>query len=220
VDDDEARASDADAMQAVYARTLYCLRESRKAMLKPYAVEDEAGLLEKIRCGDVAAHPAYEHYLGALIMDQARTEVRAQLMQQFSGAEAGAGARVHAMLQERIAEHYGHRLSEPVRLAQDALLVFFDSGLMVEARYFSQDEYALSWCWGEAELRIDTAPIHPDCATFPHHLHDDTGQLRADPVTRPGTPCWSNFSRLIDALLLDPLLDEQGGHTQQASIGL
>lgn len=213
--DDEARAADADAMQAVYARTLYCLRESRKAMLAPYAVEDEAGLLEKIRCGEIAAHPAYEHYLGALIMDQARTEVRSQLMPQFSGAEAAA--LVHAMLQERIGAHYGHRLSEPVRLAQDALLVFFDSGLMLEARYFSQDEYALSWCWGEAELRIDTAPIHPDCATFPHHLHDDTGQLRADPVTRPGTPCWSNFSRLIDALLLDPLL-EQGG--QQASVGL
>jgi hypothetical protein len=213
--DDEARAADADAMQAVYARTLYCLRESRKAMLLPYGVEDEAGLLEKIRCGEVAPHPAYEHYLGALTMGQARTEVKSQLMQQRSGA--GAGVLVHAMLQERIDRHYGHRLSEPVRLAQDALLVFFDSGLMLEARYFSQDEYALSWCWGEAELRIDTAPVHPDCATFPHHLHDDTGQLRADPVTRPGIPCWSNFSRLIDALLLDPLL-ERGG--QQASAGL
>lgn len=208
--DDEARAGDADAMQMVYARTLYTLRESRKAMLAPYAVADEASLLEKIRCRDIAAHPAYEHYLGALIIDQARGAIRAELTQQ----SGGAGTLVHAMLQEQVDAHYAHRLSEPVRLAQDALLVFFDTGLMVEARYFSADEYAIAWCWGEAELRIDTAPVDPDCASFPHHLHDDTGQLRADTVTRPGTPCWSNFSRLIDALLLDPLLEQEEGNAQ------
>lgn len=209
--DDQSLACELDALQAVYARTLYSLRESRKAMLKPYEVEDEAGLLAKIRRGDIAPHPAYEHYLGALIMDQARTEVGAQLMQRLSGAQAGESPRVHALLQEQIAEHYAHRLSAPVRAAQDALLLCFDSGLMVEARYFSADEYAINWCWGEAELRIDTAPVHPDCASSPQHLHDDTGQLRADPVTRPGTPCWANFSRLIDALLVDPLLDRQDG---------
>lgn len=208
--DDEARAGDADAMQMVYARTLYTLRESRKTMLAPYAVADEASLLEKIRCRDIAAHPAYEHYLGALIIDQARGAIRAELTQQ----SGGAGTLVHAMLQEQVDAHYAHRLSEPVRLAQDALLVFFDTGLMVEARYFSADEYAIAWCWGEAELRIDTAPVDPDCASFPHHLHDDTGQLRADTVTRPGTPCWSNFSRLIDALLLDPLLEQEEGNAQ------
>lgn len=207
--DDGSLACELDAMQTVYARALYSLRESRKAMLKPYAVEDEASLLAKIRCGEIAAHPAYEHYLGALIIDQARTEIRAQLAQQMCGAAASAGSGVHAMLQEQISGHYAHRLSEPVRLAQDALLVFFDSGMMVEVRYFSADEYAISWCWGEAQLRIDTAPVHPDCATFPQHLHDNRGQLRADLLTRPGAPSWSNFSRLIDALLLDPLLDQQ-----------
>ncbi|MDB5918064.1 MAG: hypothetical protein JWR40_2298 [Massilia sp.] len=214
--DDEQRAADIDAMQAAYARTLYSLRESRKAMLKPYAVDDEASLLEKIRCGDVDEHPAYEHYLGGLIIDQARTRVREQLMRQFSGAalDDGAEAGVHAQLHGQIEACYAHRLSEPVRLAQDALLVFFDSGLMVEARYFSVDEYAISWCWGEAQLRIDTAPIHPGCGSFPHHLHDDSGQLRADSVTRPGAPCWSNFSSLIDALLLDPLLEPEDGPMQ------
>lgn len=204
--DNQALAGELDAMQALYARTLYSLRESRKAMLQPYAVADEAGLLEQIRRGDVAPHPAYEHYLGALIIDQARTEIRTELAQRMNGAEPGASVRVHAMLEEQVAEHYAHRLSAPVRCAQDALLLFFDSGLVVEARYFSADEYAIAWCWGEAELRIDTAPVHPECATYPQHLHDDGGQLRADPLTRPGTPCWTNFSRLIDALLLDPLL--------------
>jgi hypothetical protein len=213
--DDEARAGEADAMQSLYARTLYTLRESRKAMLAPYAVEDEAGLLEKIRRRDIAAHPAYEHYLGALIIGQARGAIRAELTQQPDGA----GPLVHALLGEQLEAHYAHRLSEPVRLAQDALLVFFDTGLIVEARYFSADEYAIAWCWGEAELRIDTAPVHPDCASFPQHLHDDGGQLRADTITQPGAPCWSNFSRLIDALLLDPLLEQEQGQAQAASIG-
>ena len=214
--DDEALAGEADAMQALYARTLYDLRESRKAMLAPYAVEDEAGLLEKILCRDIAAHPAYEHYLGALIIGQARGAIRAELTRQTDGG----GPLVHAMLREQVEVHYADRLSEPVRLAQDALLAFFDTGLIVEARYFSVDEYSIAWCWGEAELRIDTAPVHPDCATFPQHLHDDSGQLRADAFTRPGAPCWSNFSRLIDALLLDPLLEQQQGQARAASIGV
>lgn len=213
--DDEALAGEADAMQALYARTLYTLRESRKAMLAPYAVADEASLLEKIRCRDIAAHPAYENYLGALIIEQARGAIRAELTQQPDGA----GTLVHALLREQLDAHYAHRLSEPVRLAQDALLVFFDTGLIVEARYFSADEYSIAWCWGEAELRIDTAPLDPDCASFPQHLHDDGGQLRADTVTRPGAPCWSNFSRLIDALLLDPLLVQERGSPQAASTG-
>lgn len=204
--DNQALAGELDAVQALYARTLYSLRESRKAMLQPYAVADEAGLLEQIRRGDVAPHPAYEHYLGALIIGQARDEVRTELAERMRGAEAGDSVRLHAMLEERITRHYAHRLSAPVRCAQDALLLFFESGLVVEARYYSVDEYAIAWSWGEAELRIDTAPVHPDCATFPQHLHDDCGQLCADPLTRPGTPCWPNLSRLIDALLLDPLL--------------
>ena len=215
--DHESRAADIDAMQAAYAQTLYSLRESRKAILAPYAVDDEASLLEKIRSGDVDEHPAYESYLGASIIGQARTRVREQLTRQLSGAavdvDAGMDADidadigVHALLLEGIEAGYAHRLSEPVRVAQDALLVFFDSGLIVEARYFSADEYAISWSWGEAQLRIDTAPVHPQCGSFPHHLHDDSGQLRADGVTRPGAPCWSNFSSLIDALLIDPLLE-------------
>jgi hypothetical protein len=79
---------------------------------------------------------------------------------------------------------------------------------MMEVRYFSSEEYALNWCWGEAELRIDTAPTHPDCTTFPQHLHGEDGVVSADPVTRPGTECWVNFSRLLDLLLVNPLLEQ------------
>jgi len=208
---------DADALQALYAKTLYTLRESRKAMLKQYAVENEAALLEKIRSGVLDEHPAYEHYLSALIIEQTRLHVRAQAATQLGGVEteADTGISIHLMLKDKIEEHYATRLIEPVRLAHDALLLSFDSGLMVEARYFSRDEYSIAWSWGEAELRVDTAPVHSDCASFPHHLHDDAGTVRKDSASCPGTDCWSNFNRLIDTLLVDPLLENGAAATVQ-----
>lgn len=202
-------AYDSDTLQYLYAKTLYALRESRKVMLKQYDLASEAELLAQIAAGAIAPHPAYEHYLGALIIEQTRNQVRAQAAQELAGAtmQEGAESSVHLMLQQKIEEHYADRLGAPVQLAQDALLLFFDTGLTVEVRYFSCDEYSIGWAWGDAEMRIDTAPTHDACATFPHHLHDDAAQLRADTTTSPGTPCWSNFNHLIDVLLVDPLLE-------------
>jgi len=204
-----AAAIDDEALQALFAKTTYALRESRKALLKQYTVENESVLLEKIKSGEVNAHPAYEHYLSALIVEQMRQQLRAEMAAQLNddAGDALPTLSVHLNLKEKLATHYGHQLSEPVRLAQDALLLSFTSGLMMEVRYVSSTEYAINWSWGDAELRIDTAPVHADCATFPHHWHDHEGRLLADPVTQPGTDCWSNFSRLLDALLENPLLE-------------
>lgn len=200
---------DPESMQKLYAKTNYVLREARKAMLKQLEVADEAALLEKIKNKQVDEHPAYDHYLSALILEQTRLHVRADMLAQLGGGagEDGAVVSVHLILKEQLETHYAHRLSEPVRLAQDALMLSFDSGLLMEVRYFSTEEYMFSWSWGEAELRIDTAPTHPECQTFPHHLHGDDGTVRADSVTLPGTDCWTNFSRLLDVLLVNPLLE-------------
>jgi hypothetical protein len=199
-----------EALQALYAKTAYLLRESRKTLLKNYGVEDEAALLDRIKCGDASEHPAYDHYLSALIMEQTRMQVRADMLAKFGGVHGAEETpiSVHLLLQDKLEAHYAHRLAEPIRMAQDALLLSFDNGLMMEVRYFSSEEYALNWCWGEAELRIDTAPTHPDCTTFPQHLHGEDGVVSADPVTRPGTECWVNFSRLLDLLLVNPLLGQ------------
>lgn len=198
---------DPENMQKLYAKTNYMLRESRKAVLAQYDATDEASLLEQIKSGQVSEHPAYGHYLSALIMEQTRLHVRGDLLAQLGGADgADAPVSVHLMLKEQLEAHYAHRLSEPVRLAQDALILSFDSGLLMEVRYYSADEYLFSWSWGEAELGIDTAPTHPECPTFPHHLHGDEGVILADSVTLPGSDCWTNFSRLLDMLLINPLL--------------
>lgn len=193
-------AAEAEVLQNLYARTIFSLREARKHVLRTYAVQTEGALLECIREGDLPEHPAYEHYLSALIVEQTREMVRAQ-------AVAQEQASVHLMLGELASEHFGARFSEPVRMAQDALLLSFDTGLLLEARYFSRDEYSIAWSWGDAELRIDTAPLHQECESFPNHLHDADGKVRADPVTCAGSDCWSNFSRLIERLLVDPLLE-------------
>jgi hypothetical protein len=76
----------------------------------------------------------------------------------------------------------------------------------MEARFGAEDEYAFNWRWGEAELRIDTAPLHPILATFPNHLHDNVGVLRLDPVTDPARSPWENLRVLVAALMVDPLL--------------
>jgi hypothetical protein len=209
MDDQVTESLDDNALQALYAKIIYSLRESRKELLRQHAVADEVQLLEKIRTGEVAEHPAYEHYLGALIVDQMRLQLRAQATEQLSGVppSEAAPASVHLLLKDAIEEQYAERLAEPVRLAQDALLLSFDSGLMVEARYFSKDEYSIGWSYGDAEFRIDTAPVDTDCGSFPHHVHDINDVKHSDDFSSPGLDCWTNFSRLIDRLLEQPLLE-------------
>lgn len=66
------------------------------------------------------------------------------------------------------------------------------------------------WRWRDAELRIDTAPVHPDHATFPHHLHGEDGMPVPDLATSADTDCWLNLSGLLNLLLQDPLLKTLG----------
>lgn len=113
---------------------------------------------------------------------------------------------IHLALKEQIDGSYGDALVGPVELKQDALLIRLGNGVTAELRFASGSEYVIGWSWGEAELRIDTAPLHPELATFPNHFHDAQGNLRGDTVTRPGLEPWDNARRMIDALLRDPLL--------------
>lgn len=61
------------------SRLMYELRENRQRLLGAYAAADEAALLARIRQGEIAEHPAYEHYLGARILAQAHAVARAEL---------------------------------------------------------------------------------------------------------------------------------------------
>ena len=202
-------AADIENLQNLYARTTYLLRESRKEILKSYQVECEAALLEKIQCGALPDHPAYESYLSALILEQSRQQIRAEMLTQLNSENDGdtPAISLHLILKNHIESAYADRLAQPLQLAQDALLLSFDTGLMMEVRYFSTEEYSISWRWGDAELRIDTAPVHAENAPSPHHLHNAEALLLPDNITQPGRDSWLNFSRLLNVLLKDPLLD-------------
>lgn len=113
---------------------------------------------------------------------------------------------LHFALRERIAAEFGGRLDGEIVLKQDALMASFDTGVVLELRYLNPNEYAIQWLWGEAELRIDTAPLHRELATFPNHLHDAEGQVRADRLTVPGKDPWENVQCVLRVVLEDPLL--------------
>lgn len=210
--EDEEGGMDPAAMQSLYAKTLYRLREGRKALLSQYGVAEEPQLLAKIQEGQVGEHPAYEHYLGALIMEQGRSQLREELLARFGGkaADAMPAISMHLMLQERLEELYGSRMSEPVRVAQDALLLSFETGLMMEIRCFSGDGFSMHWSWGEAELRLDTAPVHAGLPGYPWHVHRDDGEIVPIPSGMRDADPWETLSRLLDILLVDPLLEGYG----------
>ena len=114
---------------------------------------------------------------------------------------------MHLDLAARIDAGFGEQLNGPVDIKLDALIAYFSNGVSLEARIADPHAYVIAWAWGEAELRIDTAPLHRDLATFPNHLHSADGSLHHDPLTLPGAAPWENLQRVITAILADPLLD-------------
>lgn len=202
-----------DAAQRIEAlsRLSYELRENHATVLRPHGVADEDALLRDVVELRAPEHPAYEHYLGARTLRRTREAVRGDLCSLLDDLAAEADASsVPCDLAHLLEERCDAWLEGPVRLHQDALLATLVNGVMLEARFGEAGEYAFDWRWGEAELRIDTAPLHPTLATFPNHLHDDTGTLRADPATDPARSPWDNLRALVEALIADPLLRSRG----------
>lgn len=113
---------------------------------------------------------------------------------------------LHAELKAAIDGAFAQALSAPVELCRDALIVRLNNEAVIELRFASGAEYAIGWRWGDAQLRIDTAPLHPQLATAPRHLHDSEGCVRADPVTLAGDDAWGTARRVIAAVWRDPLL--------------
>ncbi len=70
------------------SRLAYELRENHNAVLTHHGAEDEAALLHKIQAGEVAEHPAYEHYLAARILADTRETVRAALAERLKEANS------------------------------------------------------------------------------------------------------------------------------------
>jgi len=75
---DNLSAEDVTALDGL-SRLMLELRDSRAQLLARYAASDEMDLLERIRTGVVAEHPAYEDYLGALGIEVMREHLRQEI---------------------------------------------------------------------------------------------------------------------------------------------
>lgn len=178
------------------SRLAYDLRESRAGLLRHYEVGDEAALLERIVRGDLAEHPAYEHYLAARVLEHTRQAAR----EQMAGRQAPAVS--HLLLREHIEECFSGQLAGGVELTQDALLVRLCNGIVLTAYVAAADEYAFVWQRGDdaaTQQRIDTAPVHPGMVV---HRHLDTGRVVADTITDPAAAPADNLGALLAQLLI------------------
>ncbi len=112
---------------------------------------------------------------------------------------------LHLELKDEIVTRYADELAMDPVCSQDALTATFLNDLIVEMRFLNSEEYSMQWQWQAAILRIDTAPVHPELATFPNHFHDADGAIKADTLTIPGRKPWENVRALLDAILRQPL---------------
>lgn len=112
---------------------------------------------------------------------------------------------LHATLVDGIVSRFGEQLDGAPQIGQDALTLHFQNGLVLQARFASPEEYSIQWRFGDTEHRIDTAPLHPELSTFPHHVHDSQGKTYPDPLTIPGRSPWDNLQAVLDVILKNPL---------------
>ena len=84
---DNMTTEEAEQVQNL-TRLLYEIRENHKNLLAQYSAEDEPALLQKITSGEVAEHPAYEHYLSANILSQTRESIREDIKNYLRGVTA------------------------------------------------------------------------------------------------------------------------------------
>ena len=109
-------------------------------------------------------------------------------------------------IKEQVEAYFAAHLSAEIVLYQDALHVYLVNGVEIEIRILDDSQYSFVWHWGDAKLRIDTAPIHQLLSTFPNHLHDNDDRLLPDPITIVGDTPWHNVQKLLARLIVDPLL--------------
>lgn len=69
---------DAELIETL-SRASYELRENRKMLLEQYGATEEKTILERITTGEIAEHPAYEHYLSVTILTEMQEAVRGEL---------------------------------------------------------------------------------------------------------------------------------------------
>lgn len=118
---------------------------------------------------------------------------------------------LHLELRDAVEARYGRDLVGPVDLRQDAMMLSFANGLTMEVRFAAEDAYSIRWVCDGDELCIDTAPRRDLPSGVGSHLHDRSGRVLPDALTRPGATPIENLSSVIDAVLISPTLENRVG---------
>lgn len=113
---------------------------------------------------------------------------------------------LHLELRDAVEARYGDALEGPVDLRQDAMILRLGNGVTMEVRFAAEDAYSIRWIAEDREFCIDTAPRKD--VPGASHYHNHKGQVLPDPLTRPGADPADNLARVIDAVLVSPMLEE------------
>jgi hypothetical protein len=185
------------------SRLAFELREHRKALLQPYGVDDEAALLARLVAGELEGPAAYDHYLAARVLEATRLTVR----QQMGAPDVQDELPVlqHLLIREALERAFGARWGAPTELCQDALNLTLDNGVQIEMRVLDLDALAITWRWGDAQMRLDTAPRPQAPSPSGRHFIDAMGELRADPLA-PADTAVEYVHAVVMAVLDDPTL--------------
>ena len=202
-----------DAMQIeAAARFIFDLRQASTSILSKYDVADIGSLHQAILKGDIPEHPGYEDYLSHKVLSQmievAREELRRFQRRDLAETPITNEAGIHLALKAKVDEAFPSDCIENTNILKDALVVKFASGVILECRIFSSQEYSFRWVWGDGEIGIDTGPNKLAGAGGGSHFHRMDGEVVSDKVTRIGDAPVENLFRLIRGIAEDPFLRE------------
>jgi hypothetical protein len=77
-------------------------------------------------------------------------------------------------------------------------LRLIDSSI-IDILYPKPDKYSFNWRQKDRTFRINTAPHHPEIASFPRHLHYETEErILEDTITTLSASPEQNFRRVLE----------------------
>lgn len=200
-----------DAMQIeAAARFIFDLRKASSSILEKHGAADISSLYQMVIDGSIQEHPGYDDYLSfkilSLMTDVVREEVRRFQRKDLPEAPISKEAGIHLSLKSKVDQEFLNNGVESSEILKDSLVIKFLSGVILECRIFSPQEYSFRWVWGDGEFGIDTCPNQAGGSGGGSHFHREDGVVVEDGITQVGDEPTENLFRLIRAIAQDPFL--------------
>jgi len=104
-------------------------------------------------------------------------------------------------LAEIAKEEFGDIVVEAKLLHGVRLRLRLSDGSILDVLYPKLDKYSFNWRQKGRTFRINTAPHHPEVASFPRHLHYETEErIVEDTVTAFSASPEENFRRVLERM--------------------